>query len=51
MIVEIQKQNIEIIALKHDGIIIKKKMNKSIVEKSILKKTGFQMAIDKKRIG
>ena len=51
MIVEIQKQNIEIIALKHDGIIIKKKMNKSIVEKSIIKKTGFQMAIDKKRIG
>ena len=28
-----------------------KKMNKSIVEKSIIKKTGFQMAIDKKRIG
>ena len=50
MIEEIQKQQIGIIALKHDGIIIHKKMDDKKAEKKILEKTGIKMSIDKKRI-
>ena len=50
MVEEIQKQNIPIISLKHDGILIRKKMNVSVVEKSVQTKTGIQMKIDSKRI-
>ena len=50
MIEEIQKQQINILALKHDGIIIKSEMDARKVEKKILEKTGIKITLDRKEI-
>ena len=51
MIVEIQRQNVPIVALKHDGIITRNRFDKAKVSDAILKKTKIKMKIDSERIG
>ena len=50
MIREIQKQNVPIIALMHDGIIIKNKIEEEKITNAILKETGIQIKLDRKQI-
>ena len=50
MVLHLQQESVQIYAIKHDGIIIGRKVNEKKMTDSILNDTGFSIQLDKERI-